>query len=243
MESIFNIFLFVAIGAFIVFIYLKFGNRSAGLLAKKGADVNTAGGYKSQMPELAAFLGLAHQDIAPPADNKTFLNTGDKIYGKYRDVEVEIVMSAFARESDHTSLTAIYSYDFSSTKYFAFKVNNAGNKSFSILPSNKNLVSNPTGVESFDLCLSYTGDMIVPKSYLDYFGKMKWMDLSLKNGVLVFNDSFSEHIINTKGSMAMMSARHPVWNTTAQNFQTDMNNVKSFIDKIIDLIEETGMKS
>ncbi|MCX6160938.1 MAG: hypothetical protein NTV87_06330, partial [Ignavibacteriae bacterium] len=164
MESIFNIVLFVAIGAFIVFIYLKFGNKSSGTLAKKGASGSSAGGYKSQMPELAAFLGLAHQDIAPPADNKTFLNTGDKIYGKYRDVETEIVMSAFARESDHTSLTVIYSYNFSSTKYFAFKVNNAGNKSFSILPSNKNLVSNPTGVESFDSCLSYTGDLIVPKS-------------------------------------------------------------------------------
>jgi hypothetical protein len=42
--------------------------------------------------------------------------------------------------------------------------------------------------------------------------------------------------------MAMMSAVHPEWNTSAKNFQIDFNNVKMFPDKIIDMIEETGMK-
>ncbi|MBI5401825.1 MAG: hypothetical protein HY959_00345 [Ignavibacteriae bacterium] len=244
MNLIFNIAIFVVVGIAIVIIYLKFGNRSAGLLSNLGGTTSSGGNtYENKMPELAAFLGLSYKNIAPPSDKKTFMNTGDKIFGKYRDVEVEIVMSATARESDHTPLLATYAYDFSSTKYFAFKVNNSGNKSFNILPKNKNLIANPTGINSFDSSLSYTGDAIVPKTYLEFIGSMNWMDLSLRNNVLLFNDSFSEHIINTKGSMAMMSAVHPVWNTSAKNFQIDFNNVKAFLDKIIDLIEEMGMKA
>lgn len=242
MESIFNIVLFVVVGAVIVFILLKFGNRNTGLLAKKDTPGTSTGGYTSKMPELAAFLGLNYKDIAPPSDKKTLMNTGDKIFGKYRDVEIEIVMSSVARESDHTPLLATYAYDFSTTKYFAFKVNNSGNKSFNIFPKNKNQITKQSGISSFDTSLSYTGDDIVPKNYLESFGKMGWMDLSLKNNVLLFNDSFSEYIINTKGSLAMMSAVHPIWNTSAKNFQIDFNNVKQFLDKIIDLIEETGMK-
>lgn len=242
MDSVFNIALFIVVGGFILFVLLKFGNRNAGLLAKKSASGNADSGYKSKMPELASYLGLSYKDIAPPSDKKTFMNTGDKIFGKYRDVEIEIVMSATARESDHTPLLATYAFDFSTSKYLAFKVNNPGNKSFNIFPSNINQITNPTGIELFDSCLSYTGDSIVPKTFLEYFGKMKWMDLSLRNGVLLLNDSFSEYIINTKGSMAMMSAVHPIWNTSAKNFQIDFNYVKTFLDKIINMIEETGMK-
>jgi len=244
MNFVFNIVIIAVVIIAIVVIYLKFGNKSAGILSGLGgASSSGNSAYVSKMPELASFLGLQYKDISPPSDKKTFMNTGDKVFGIYRGVEMEIVMSATARESDTTSLIYTYAYDYSSSKYFAFKVNNPGNKYFSITPKNKNLVSNPSGINSFDSFLAYLGDTIVPITYLEYFGNMQWMDLSLKNNVLVFNDSFSEYIINTKGSLAIMNAVHPIWKSSAKNFQIDFNNVKAFIDKIINLIEETGMKA
>jgi hypothetical protein len=60
--------------------------------------------------------------------------------------------------------------------------------------------------------------------------------------VLLLNDTFRDYIINSKGSMAKMSAVHPVWNTSAKNYKIDFNNVKMFPDKIIDMIDEAGLK-
>lgn len=238
MESIFNIALYAVVGIIVVFVFLKFG--------KTRKDFPGNPGYKgpkpeNQMPGLAGFLGLNYQDIAPPSDNKTLYNTGDRIYGTYRGIDMEIVYTNFTRESNYVPIGYTYAYDYSINKYFAFKVCNPHNKAFSINTISPGLVIAPTGNELFDKSLAITGDIIIPDDFIRYFGNLGWMKLSLKKDVLIFNDSFYEDLSNTKGGMAMISAVHPVWKTSSKNTVIDYNNIKIFIDKLVDLIEITGI--
>jgi hypothetical protein len=170
------------------------------------------------------------------------MNSGSRLRGLYRGVNVDIIMGGYAKEAEFTPLTAAYSYEYKITKEFNFEVSNTMNKSFEIILKNKNIVSQPTGIASFDNVFSYLGDLRVPDEYLEYFGKMGWINLKLKGNVLKFTDSFFEDTMAAKGTMSAVGAINPVWKCSARNFNIDFDNVINFINKIIELIELLNIK-
>jgi len=151
-------------------------------------------------------------------------------------------MGGYAREAEHTPLTSLYTYEYKITKEFNFEVSNSSNKSFEIILKNKNIISQPTGVPSFDSVCLCLGDSKIPNEYLEYFGNMKWMNFKLNGNVLKFTDSFFEDTMATKGTTSAVSAINPVWKCSSRNFDIDYENVINFIDKIINLIEVLNLK-
>jgi hypothetical protein len=243
METIVNVIIPVVVLIFFIVVIIIFRKKAPGT----GTQYNPSGSSASsavdnQFPKLASMLGLSYEDTKVPNDKNTLMNVGSRLKGTYRDVYIDIIMGGYARESDHTPLTAAYSYEYKITKEFNFEVNNPSNKSFEIILKNKNIVSQPTGAVSFDSALMYIGDVKIPNEYLEYFGNMKWMNLKLKGNVLKFTDSFFEDIMETKGTMTAVGAVNPVWKSSSRNFNVDYDNVKNFIDKIIDLIEALDIK-
>lgn len=241
MESLFNVVIYIVVGIFFLLVLLKFGKPS------KKSDSGIPSFYKGKVPEsrfreLAIYLGLEYEDNAPKGDNKVLLNSAERIHGTYNGVYVDINYGGYANEIKNLNPAYSYSYEYSINKTISFNVQNRG-KEFSLIPLNKNIVPNPTGNKEFDKSLFFSGNIPLPQEYLEYFTKMRWMNLHLKEGKLLFVDSFYEDISASKGSMAMMTAVHPVYKVSAQNF----NNFKfedfvNFLNKIISLIDQLGMK-
>lgn len=241
MESIFNVVIYLVIGVFFLLVFLKFKKPS------KQSNTGIPAYYKdktpeSRFPELAKYLGLAYENNMPTGDNKTLLNSAERIHGTYKGIYIDINYGGYAKEIRNLNPAYSYSYEYAINKTISFNVKNRINE-FSLIPLNKNIVPNPTGNMEFDKNLFFTGNISLPNEYLNYFTEMRWMNLHLKEGKLLFVDSFYEDISASKGGMAMMTAVHPVYKVSAQNF----NNFKfedfvNFLNKIISLIDQLGMK-
>jgi hypothetical protein len=244
MQTIVNYIIPVAILIFFVIVFLKFRKKAPGSAGSPYSSGGTAssGSGDTQMPKLAEMMGLKFEDASLPSSEKMLMNSGSRLRGEYRGVNVDIIMGGYAKEAEFTPLTAAYSYEYKITKEFNFEVSNTMNKSFEIILKNNNIVSQPTGVFSFDSVFSYIGDLRIPDEYLDYFGMMGWMNLKLSGNVLKFTDSFFEDTMATKGTMSAVGAINPIWKCSARNFNIDFENVIDFINKIIDMIEVLNIK-
>ncbi len=244
MQPIVNYIIPLIVLVFFILVFLKFRKKTPGATGSvySAGGSNNAGAGDTQMPKLAEMMGLTYEDASLPTTEKMFMNSGSRVKGNYKGVNVDIIMGGYAKEAEHTPLTATYAYEYKITKEFNFEVSNPQNKSFEIVIKNKNIVSQPTGVASFDSILLLLGDLRVPDEYLEYFGKMGWMNLKLKGNLLKFTDSFFEDTMATKGTMSAVGAVNPVWRSSSRNFNIDYANVISFIDKLIELIEILNIK-
>lgn len=184
------------------------------------------------MKSLADTLGLQYE-AKPPAQGKdVVMDVGGRVYGTYNGLPIEIVMA-------NTTRVGPTGTRFTSTmqRTLTLKVPNPNRKQFHILPKDGHVVAEETASNAFNQKLSYVGDPVLSKETLDYFGKLGWMDLALKNDELLFHDSFYDQFQGLN-AMQAMTARHPVWGTTAQNPTIDVTSVRQFLDTMLDLTKK-----
>ncbi len=241
MQTIYQFLPFIIIGIAI----LVFGNKLKnirGMLPQNLSTLmpnNIQASYENKMPILAQELGLKYsENTADPSDKKTFMNSGCEMHGEYRAHNIELVMGVSAKHIGFS--TGSYSYKMS--KFISFEVENSDKKNFHIQPRSKNIVAKDTGEKLFDEKLMVSGNAEIPAEFLHYFGQFGWLNLKLEENHLIFNDTFYEDLLQTEGTSAMMIARHPIWGSTPQNPGINVENVKTFINKIIDLSEALKLK-
>lgn len=226
------IIIFIAILVF-VFKLKKFKN----LIPKDFSSFSASSveaSYDNKMPALAEMLGLTYEEAQKDtSDKKTFMNSGGEMHGTYRNLKMEIAMGVTAK---HIGLS-VGSYSYSMKKFIAFEVTNPDSKAFHIQPKNKNVVAKDTGEEIFDKKLMISGNTEIPAEFLNYFGQFEWLNLKLEKHHFIFNDTFYEDLLQSEGTSAMMVARHPIWGSTPQNPAINLEKVKEFIDKLVDLSE------
>ena len=191
---------------------------------------------ENPFPKMAEALGLQFEETST-ADKtkKTVMDVGSRVYGTYRGLPVDLIFATDTRyEGGRT-----YSYRMQRT--ITFTVKNS-DKKFQIQPKSSNLVSQSTGSSKFDSKLSLTGNVSIPTSTLDYFGELGWMNLKLDGNRLVFHDNFMDQFQGITGGMKMLTAVHPIWKTSVQNWASlDIPNVKKFMDSVVDLAGQAGL--
>lgn len=216
-----------ALALFVAVVYLV--NRF-----NKGVVQQNVAKADDYMQKIADALGLQYE-AKPPAQGKdVVMDMGGRVYGTYNGLPVEIVMA-------NTTRVGPTGTKFTSTmqRTLTLKVPNPKRKQFHILPKDGHVVAEETGSNAFNQKLSYVGDPIVPKETLDYFGKLGWMDLALKDDELLFHDTFYDQFRGLS-AMQAMTAKHPVWGTTAQNPSVDVTSVRHFLDQMVGLAQKTS---
>lgn len=216
-----------AIAVFIVAVY--FIKR-----LNQGIIQQNAGKADDYMKKIADALGLQYE-AKPAAQGKdVVMDMGGRVYGTYNGLPVEIAMS-------NTTRVGPTGTRFESTlqRTLTLKVPNPQRKHFHILPKDGHVVAAETASTAFNQKLSYVGDPVVPKETLDYFGKMGWMDLALKDDELLFHDTFYDQFRGVN-AMQAMTAKHPVWGTSASNPAVDVTSVRQFLDSMVDLAKKAG---
>lgn len=241
METIFNVIIYIVVGIFLLIIFLKFKKPSNSLKTSTN-NSNKVSSPASKFPELAGYLGMKYEDNKAEGNGDLLLNSAERIHGIYDGTYIDINYGGYAKEVKSFNIAYSFSYEYSINKSISFSVKNSG-KEFVIMPLNKNIVPNPTGIKEFDKNLFYSGNVTLPKEYLEYFSEMKWMNLHLKDDKILFIDSYYEDISASKGGMAMMTAVHPVFKVSAQNFNSfKFEDFKNFLDKILELINTLELR-
>lgn len=216
-----------AIAVFIVAVYfLKRFNQ--------GVIQQNTGKADDYMKKIADALGLQYE-AKPAAQGKdVVMDMGGRVYGTYNGLPVEIAMS-------NTTRVGPTGTRFTSTmqRTLTLKVPNPKGRKFHILPKDGHVVAEETASNAFNQKLSYVGDPVVPKETLDYFGKMGWMNLALKGDELLFHDTFYDQFQGLN-AMQAMTAKHPVWGTTAGNPNVDVAAVRLFLDSIVAVAQKAG---
>lgn len=226
----------------LVFVFFKFKKTNFLSTGSQSVSTMNATSADNQMATLAEKLGLNHEDASIQTSEKMLLNSGNRLWGIYQGVKVEIIMGGYAKEAAKTPITASYSYEYKITKEINFEVDNPNNLHFEIIQKNKHLVTQATGKASFDTHLSCSGNVDLPHEFLEFCGKIGWMNLKLNDNVLTFTDSFFEDTMASKGTMSAVEAINPIWKTSARNFNIDYENVIEFTNQIILLIEQLQLK-
>lgn len=238
MQTFYQILPYIIIGVAIVVFVSKL-KKFKDMLPKNLASLSPSAvqaSYENKMPKLAHLLGLKYSEANDDGSDKTtIMDTSSEMHGDYRNHKIEVVMGVKAR---HAGIVSTGTYSYSMKKYISLEVANPEKKSFHIQPKSKNIVSKDTGEQAFDEKLMVSGDIELPKEFLHYVGKFGWLNLKLEDNHLIFHDTFYEDLMQTDGVSSVMIARHPVWGTSPQNPELDIENAKAFIDKLIDLSEE-----
>lgn len=202
--------------------------------------------HDNQMPELAEKLGLKYEsqtEETPEQGSKSILKIGDRVYGEYREVQLEILFKASTQHMDFQELKGPYTHGYlhDYQRSITFKISNPENKQFHILPIDKDIVAHDTGNQQFDEKLILVGDKIVPPDLLEYFAALGWMDLTLKGEKLRLNDSFYSQFHSPIKARKILKSIHPIWRTSPQNQKMDLVVVQGFIDKMIDFIKQAKL--
>lgn len=232
------LFYILAFGAFLLISVL------IGKFNQKIVDRNVAKAKaQDMMPALAKKLGITYKDLSTHRDTKdNIMDVGGKITGEYREIPMEIVMHGRADQAN-VPIGYKYAYTYSSERYIKFKVKNKDKKHFHIFMKDEGAVTKPSGKKEFDdEGLALTGNVKIPGKYLDEFAKMGWMDLRLEEDTLILNDTFYDQFQSALKAMKMLTVTHPVWGTSVKNPQMVVEDVVDFIDLLVDLIEEIGVK-
>lgn len=178
----------------------------------------------------AKSLGLSFQRVAKSDDKKVWQGGGCIISGEYQGLPVTIKLLSETREYS-SGLEYGYEYVFDNS----IEVKTSDVSSWEVLPKDPALQYCPTGVAEFDDRLTYLGHRKLSEQHLKKIAAYGWMELKSEGGILKFRDDYMKHLQNTKGSMAMLNAIHPVWKTGPQNTQVDQNSATAFLDLLIDL--------
>lgn len=190
---------------------------------------------ENKLPELAEVLGMKYEELSSKGNKDEIFSIGSRLYGQYKGIPIEIIMKGDAQEASRLKYPYMYAFSYSSQKTITLTVDNKKNHKFHILPKDKDIVSIPSGHAKFDKTYSFIGDFIFPTDIIEYFCELGWMNLKLEGNKLIFNDTYYEQFSGMSGSLKMMNNTHPVWGTSLENYNIDIQRMKSFIDCLVEI--------
>jgi len=196
-------------------------------------------GKNNPLKKLSSALGLEFEELNSPSEEKTIYSLRSRAWGTYAGIPIEIRYTSAAEIGQGVNLRT---YSYVMEKTITFTVKNPQKKNFSILPKSSGAVGGKaTGHPLFDQNLLLVGDISLPNDILEYFGTLGWMHLTIKDNALIFHDTFYEQFQGPIGSMKIMNAVHPIWNTTVQSGQVDIERVKKFLDTLVKFIHSEDL--
>lgn len=222
------VFIFV-IFLVLVFFVQKFNKNTIQTVAKNASA-------KNPLRDFATSLGLQFEEFNPGSNKNTLYSVGSHAWGEYADMPLEIV---YATRTDMGVIGVSYSYTMEKT--VTFTVKNASKKYFDILPKSSAAQTQASGNSRFDETLMLVGDAIIPTDILDYFASLGWMHLTLRENKLTFHDTFYDQFKGMSGSMQIMNTAHPIWKSTASNWEIDEQSGKYFLDTLVDLAKRSHL--
>lgn len=183
--------------------------------------------------KLATELGLTYETFTPNQNKNVLYSSGLKMSGTYQGIPLEMI---YAMSTQTESALSRFQASYTMQKTVALTVSNSKNISFQIIPKSLGAQGGtPTGNEKFDNLFLCTGNSVLPQTFLEYCADLGWMNISLQGNTLLFNDTFYDEMKGLSGSMNMMSARHPIWKSSATQTDIDMASSKLFFDQICSL--------
>ncbi|OGH66241.1 MAG: hypothetical protein A3B90_02560 [Candidatus Magasanikbacteria bacterium RIFCSPHIGHO2_02_FULL_41_13] len=222
------IFIFIVF-LVLVFFVQKFNKNTVQIGAKNAST-------KNPLRDFAASLGLQFEEFSPGSNKNTLYSVGSRAWGEYAGIPIEIV---YATRTDMGIIGISYSY--SMEKTITFTIKNTTKKYFDILPKNSAAESHTSGNSRFDESLMLVGDAIIPSDILDYFARLGWMHLTLRENKLTFHDTFYDQFKGMSGSMQIMNTVHPIWKSSASNWDMDQQSGKYFLDTLVDLAKRSKL--
>lgn len=205
--------------------YVTIGRRS------RAGSSGLAQQYQSSLQAFAEAVGLQYAEVPKSTERDVIQGGGVILSGTYKGHAVEV---RFLHETRDTS--AGLSNSFTCSRDCGITVAGAAGSEWTIRPKDEHLVARPTGVEVFDMALAMVGPPgAVRTEQLEALGQYGWMHLEKRGGQLRFVDDFMDHVQGTKGSMRMLAARHPVWRTTATQWEVDIPHARAFLDRLVEL--------
>lgn len=187
--------------------------------------------YQSSLRELARVLGLQYRELPKSPEKGVIQGGGVMLEGEYKGRHVEVRFIHETREQ-YEGLTRT----FVCTSDCGVSVESKASGEWKVMPKNAHMVAPLTGVEAFDRALALVGPPgAVRRDQLEQLGSYGWMHLEKKDGHLHFVDDYMHHVQGTKGSMAMISAQHPIWHTSMKQWSLDLPHAQRFFDQLIEL--------
>lgn len=212
---------------FFLFIFQKFQSKTLTHLSAQTAS--------NPFEKLATELGLTYETFTPNKNKNVLYSSGLKMSGTYQGIPLEMI---YAMSTQTESALSRFQASYTMQKTIALTVSNPKNISFHILPKSLGAQGGtPTGYEKFDNHFLCRGNAHIPQTFLEYCANLGWMNISLEGNTLLFNDTFYDEMTGLSGSMNMMSARHPIWKSTATQNTLDMESAKLFFDQICSLAQ------
>lgn len=185
--------------------------------------------WHDSLRALATRLGCTATVVEKPADPKVWQGGGMILQGTYQGVPLELRFLHETRDAS-SGLTTAYTYKID----HRVTVGLPQAKRFAIAPREAALATTPTGVAAFDTALQLTGDAGgVSHAHLEALAAYGWMHLEATAAGLALVDNFTEYNQQTKGSMSMLSAVHPIWKTSARNPRLDLDSAVAFVDLLL----------
>ncbi|MBI4237382.1 MAG: hypothetical protein HY696_03040 [Deltaproteobacteria bacterium] len=205
--------------------YMLVGRRS------RVGSSGMAQSYQSSLKAFADAVGLRYTEVPKSNDRGVIQGGGVILSGAYQGHPIEV---RFVHETREQS--AGLTRSFVCSRDCGITVQGAGGGEWTIRPKDEHLVARPTGVEVFDMALAMVGPPgAVRTDQLETLGRYGWMHLEKRDGQIRFIDDFMDHIQVTKGSMRMLATTHPVWRTTATQWEVDISHAKAFLDRLVEL--------
>ncbi len=203
-----------------------------GAKMRGGADGLT-NQYQSSLRELAQVLGLQYREVPKSAEKGVIQGGGVILEGDYKGRHIEVRFVHETREK-YEGLTRT----FVCTSDCGVSVESGHGAEWRVVPKNAHLTTHLTGVEAFDQALALIGPPgAVRRDQLETLGRYGWMHLEKRNGRLHFVDDYVHHVQGSKGSMAMISAVHPIWHTSMKTWNIDLPHAQRFFDQLIELAQ------
>ncbi len=191
---------------------------------------------ENSLKAFALALGLQYEEISNNKTSNTIYDQYSRVWGVYQTIPIEIRFGSTAKSGGSIGI----SYNYTLEKTITFSVNNPQKKSFDILPKSTARETAPTGNANFDAKLSLIGDQIIPNELLEYFGKLGWMHLTLREKNLTFHDTFYEQFQGIH-AIKMMKAIHPIWKSTPQDQSMNVESGKEFLTVLVEMAKKANL--
>lgn len=195
---------------------------------QKNMTENASAVMEGNAQILADALRLNYEKIEKPDGKDIVSGGGTKIYGKYKNHDIEIIWFSYTKIKYQLGKNVM---EYLIDNHISIKGEKTS-ENWVISPISKP-VTKPTGVVEFDNILTISGNHSFTHQDFQFIASFGWMNLKMQNGILTFSDDFNEFIQNTKGVTAMTKVVHPLWHTSTANLTIDIPNVINFIDFLI----------
>ncbi|MBU1221379.1 hypothetical protein KKF34_02755 [Myxococcota bacterium] len=214
------IYIVILVGFIAVFFFMKKFQSNMTAKAEAAMDANAEA--------IAISTGMSWERLEKPEGKNILSGGGARIWGQYKGHETEIKWYNWTKYYTQGSKNI---WEWWSDNKIVVSSSKSG-ENWSIAPRKKGETS-MTGVPAFDKNLVITGNHSLTAEDLAFLGGFSWMKLNMREGSLVFVDDYYTDIQKEHGYMAVTSAIHPVWFTSAKNPAVSVDSVVNFLDFMV----------